>query len=215
MTTPSYSGTNNFDDPLVQPWYIEGWTSQGVNQDTIQAVTGLLTAPAPLPVNLVYAVVTGMYIDMDSNPLSGFLTFQLSESFSVVSNGTTYRMPARYAGRDNTDLALSMNNFGTGKVYIRRGLMSVTLMTTSNPAITTDSGNPLTYHVVEHFLGGQQFDITISDAEVSPVDLRSLVVPGSITPYDYDPADPTANEGFSPSAPSMVVVPGIIDGGTA
>lgn len=195
MTTPSYSGTNNFDDPLVQPWYIEGWTSQGVQQDTIQAVTGLLTSPSPLPVNLVYAVVTAMYIDMDSNPQPGFLTFQLSEGFSVVSNGTTYRMTARYAGRDNTEGALGMSNFGTGRIYIRRGLMSATLMTTLNPAITTDSGNPLTYHVVEHFLGGQQYDITISDAEVSPVDLRSLVVPGSVRAYAFDPAWPLSSGG--------------------
>lgn len=199
MTTPINNGTNNFDDPLVQPWYIEGWTAQGVTNDTIQAVTGLLTAPAPLPVNLVYAVVTAMYIDMDSNPLSGFLTFQLSEGFSVVSGGVTYRLPAdRLAGRDNTQNALGMSNFGTGKIYIRRGLMSVTLMTTSNPAIATDSGNPLSYHVTEHFIGGQQYDITISDAEVSPVDLRSLVVAGSVKPFDFDPAFPLGMYTYNP-----------------
>jgi len=76
--------------------------------------------------------------------------------------------------------------------------MSVTLMTTQNSAIVTDSGNPLTYHVVEHFLGGQQYDIAIPDSAVSPTDLRSLIVPGTIQPYAFDPVFPLANEGYVP-----------------
>lgn len=193
MTTPSYNGANNWDDPLVTPWNIMGWTAQAIPQDSIQAADNLFAA-APLPANLVYVVVQAPYFDFDGNPLSGFLTFQMSESFTVTSNGLTYRVPQRYAGRDNTALAGGRNNWGSGRIYIRRGLLSVTIMATQNVAIVTDSGNPLTYHVVEHFLGGQQYDIAIPDSAVSPVDLRTLIVPGTATPYAFDPAYPMGNE---------------------
>jgi len=194
---PSYNGTNNATDDLVQPWYIPGWTSQGAQQDTIAVTEGIADA-APLPSNLVYAVVQASYFDFDGNSLSGFLTFQMSESITVISNGITYRLPQRYAGRDNSILNTGLSNWGTGRIKIWRGLMSVTLMTTQNSAIVTDSGNPLTYHVVEHFLGGQQYDIAIPDSAVSPTDLRSLIVPGTIQPYAFDPVFPLANEGYVP-----------------
>lgn len=193
-TPPGYNGANNWDDPLVTPWNIEGWTAQNIPADTLQVANELLTSAAPLPANLVYCQVQGMYLDFDNNPLSGFLTFQTSEGFTVVSNGVTYRVPQRYAGRDNSLYSGGRANWGSGRIYIRRGLMSVTLMTTGNIAIVTDSGSPLSYHVVEHFLGGQQYDIVIPDSAVSPVDLRSLVVQGSLTTYAYDPAYPMGNE---------------------
>lgn len=197
MSTPSYNGATNADDPLVTPWNIRGWTAQAIPQDTVEVVD-FAGGPAPLPSNLIYAQVQGVYFDFDGNPLSGFLTFLTSEDFSVVSNGVTYRIPQRYAGRDNTYFPGGMNNWGSGKIFIRLGLMSVTLMCTQNVAIITDSGNPLTYHVIEHFLGGQQYDIAISDSAVSPVDLRSLIVSGSIAPYDFDPQNPAGVQGYLP-----------------
>jgi hypothetical protein len=185
---PTYNGANNSDDPLVTPWNIRGWTAQAIPQDTV-AVTTAASPSAPLPSNLVYAVVQAPYYDFDNNPLSGFLMFCMSEAITVTSNGKTYRIPARYAGRDVSQFAGAQNAWGSGKIYIRHGLMSVLLMTTDNPAIVTDSGSPLTYHVTEHFLGGQQFDITLPTSSVSPVDLRSLVVSGSIQTYNFDPTN--------------------------
>lgn len=193
MTTPLNNGANNQTDPLVTPWNIRAWTAQAIPADTI-AVANDINAPAPLPANLTYVQVTAQYLDFDNNGLSGFLTFMMSESITVVSNGVTYRLAARPAGRDDMTNTFGMNNFGSGRIYIRNGRMSVTLMTTQNVAIVTDSGSPLTYHVVEHFLGGQQFDISIPSSAVSPVDLRSLVVSGSIKEYGYDPMFPIGNE---------------------
>lgn len=215
MTVPSYNGAENQDDKLVQPWYIRGWTAQAIAADTVQVPSVTLSSgAAPLPSNLVYAQVQAPYFDFDNNPLSGFLTFLMSESITVTSNGLTYRLPARYAGRDSTLTPAGMNNWGSGKIYIRHGLMSVTLMTTQNSAIVTDSGNPLTYHVTEHFLGGQQYDIAISDGAVSPVDLRSVIVSGSIQPYGYDPMFPLGIESYTPITP-VAGVPNDIDGGSA
>ena len=193
---PSYDGANNADDTLVTPWNIMGWTAQAIPQDTVEVAADLF-GPSPLPASLVYAQVNAPYYDMDNNPLSGFLTFLMNDSVTITSNGIGYRMPARYAGRDNASTPGGMNNFGTGRIYIRRGLMSVTLMCTDMISLVTDSGNPLTYHVVEHFLTGQQYDITLPSASVSPVDLRSLIVSGSIAPYSYDPAYPMGNEGYA------------------
>lgn len=190
---PSNNGANNQTDHLVTPWNIMGWTAQAIAADTIQ-VADDINAPSPLPSNLLYAQVTGQYLDFDNNSVSGFLSFLMSESITVVSNGITYRLPARYAGRDSMTDPMGLSNWGTGKIYIRHGRVSVTLMTTDNVAIATDSGKPLTYHVVEHFLGGRQFDIILPGSSVSPVDLGSLIVSGTIAPYSFDPMFPLGVE---------------------
>ena len=88
----------------------------------------------------------------------------MSDGITLTSNGITYRLPARYAGRDNTLTPGGQNNWGTGRIYIRRGLMSATIFATDNSTMVTDSGNPLTYHVIEHMLGGQQYDISVPAA---------------------------------------------------
>ena len=200
MTSP-YDGTANITDDLVQPWFIPGWTAQAIPQDTVEALsTGGGQNPSsaflsqPLPDFLIYVQVTAPYFDMDRNPLSGFLTFLMSDGITLTANGMTYRLPARYAGRDNSLTPGGQNNWGHGRIYIRRGLASVTLFATDNSTIVTDSGNPLTYHVVEHMLDGQQYDISVPAASVSPADLRSLIVPGSIAPYDFDPVNPLGIE---------------------
>lgn len=197
MTTPSYNGANNATDPLVTPWNIRGWTAQAIPADTIEVANDPF-APSPLPSTLIYAQVNAPYFDMDNNPLSGFVSFMMSDSITISSAGKTYRLPARLAGRDNSLLPGGLNNWGTGRIYARRGLMSVTLMCTDAVGLVTDSGSPLTYHVVEHFLGGQQFDISVPSSTISPADLRSLIVSGTLAPYSFDPADPMANEGYQP-----------------
>lgn len=209
----SYNGANNQTDTLVTPWNISGWTAQAIPADTVQVVPGVFSA-APFPSTVVFAQLTASYFDFDSNPLSGFLTFWQADNATLTTGGKSYRLPARYAARDNSMLPGGMNNWGTGRIYIRRGQVSVTLMCTDNTGIVTDSGAGLSYHVVEHFMGGRQFDITVPMATVSPADLFSLIVPGSITGYAYDPADPEANEGYVPVTPASVMI-GVVDGGTA
>lgn len=209
-----YNGANNATDPLVTPWNIQGWTAQAIPADTI-AVAPNDFAPSPFPTNLVFAQVNGQYFDFDGNALPGFLTVTMNDSITVTQNSLTYRMPARMAGRDNSMQGLGLNNWGTGKIYIRKGQASFTIMCSDNSAVVTDSGQPLTYHVVEHFLGGQQYDITVPVAGTSPMDLRSRIVPGSTQAFAYDPMFPLANEGFTPP-----VTPGgngllDLDGGSA
>ena len=203
MTTPSpsYNGTDTSDQPLVSPWFIPGWSAQNIEQDTIEAVGSIGSGsnpggqfyPQPLPSFLQYVQVNAPYFDMDGNPLPGFVTFLMSDSITLVNNGFTYRLPGRYVGSDNTLTPGGLNNWGSGRIYIRRGLMSATVFATDNSTLVTDSGNPLTYHVTEHFLGGQQYDISVPAATVSPADLRSLMVSGP-TPYDFDPANPLGIE---------------------
>lgn len=189
MGTPAYNGTYNADDPLVAPWYLRGWTAQAIPEDTIQVQPGSFNSP-PFPSNLVFAQVTGNYFDMDSNALPGFLTLKMSDNITVNDSGVYYRMPSRYAGRDSSVNAFSFNNWGSGKIYIWRGQMSVTLFATDNADLTTDSGQPLTYYVEEHFMGGRTFSITVPEASVSPVDINSLIVAGTVGQYNYDPANP-------------------------
>jgi hypothetical protein len=194
MSMPVQNGANNSTDTLVTPWNIPGWNAQSIPMDSIEVTPGVFSA-APFPASVMFAQVTAPYYDLDSNPLSGFLTFWQTDNATLSSGGQSFRLPARYAARDNSNLPGGMNNWGTGRIYIRRGMISVTLLCTDNTGLVTDSGNPLTYHVVEHFLGGQQFDISVPSSTVSPSDLRSLVVSGTVKPYAYNPADPMASEG--------------------
>lgn len=196
MSMPSYNGANNANDPLVTPWNIEGWTAQNIPGDTIQVVPGTFS-PAPFPASVIFAQLVAPYFDFDGNPLSGFLTFMMSEGITLNLNNAVYRLPARLAGRDNTMSPGGANNWGSGRVYIRNGVASVTIMCSAQTGLVTDSGQPLTYHVTEHFMGGQQFDITVPSNTVSPTGLRTLVVPGSVAPYNFNPADPAANESSS------------------
>jgi hypothetical protein len=213
MSMPAYNGADNADDTLVSAWNTPGWTAQSIAADTIQTTPGLFSA-APFPTDIIFAQLVAPYFDFDGNPLSGFLTFMMSEGITITNVGKAYRIPARYAGRDNSMTPGGLMNWGTGRIYIRNGTASVTIMCTQQTGLVTDSGSPLTYHVTEHFLGGQQYDIIVPSNTVSPDDIRSLIVSGSVQPYNYDPADPTANEGYTPLVPSLSVN-NDIDGGGA
>lgn len=220
--TVGYNGTSNADDPLVQPWYIQGWTAQAIGADTIEASPAGLSAPANFPQDLVFVLVTHGYFDLDQSPLGGFLTFMMSDNVSISSGGNTIRMPARLAGWDASQTGFSWANWGSGKLYIRNGQVSVLLLATDNAGMTTDSGAPLTYWVSEHMMGGRTFQITAPSASSSPADLDSLIVAGSVQPYQYDPVNPMGNLLIPVPPPSNIVVPAsssndfsVIDGGSA
>jgi hypothetical protein len=45
--------------------------------------------------------------------------------------------------------------------------------------------------VTEHWQGGRRYQITVpSSSAPGPVDINSLIVPGSVKPYAYDPTFP-------------------------
>ena len=213
MSMPSYNGADNIDDGLVSAWNTPGWTAQQIAADSIPVTPGLFSA-APFPTDIIFAQLEAQYFDLDGNPLSGFLTFMMSDGITITRSGQGFYMPARYAGRDNSMTPSGLMNWGTGQIYIRQGTMSMTIMCTQQTGLVTNAGADLTYHVVEHFLGGRQYDIAVPSNTASPANLFALVVPGSIQPYSYDPADPLANEGVT-SLTSGLPSNNDIDGGGA
>lgn len=200
---PVYDGQNNADDRLVQPWYIAGWTAQNAAADSIEIVPGLLT-PDGFPAGLVYAEVTGSYFDMDGSALGGFLTLMMSDNVTITAASRTFRMPARLAGQDSTQTGFGRANWGSGVIYLGHGHLGVSLLCTDNAGLTTDSGQPLTYWVTEHFLGGRVYQISVPSATVSPVDINSLIVSGTVQPYSYDPVNPMGNWLIPMSKPNTV-----------
>lgn len=204
MTTPNsyapvYNGTNNADDPLVTPWWIPGWTSQNADTAKYQklANNGSFAGPG-FPSNLAFVNITGNYFDTNSSPLAGYVTIMMSDNITVVDNTITYRLPQRYTGTMNQPIAFAFNNFGNERLYLRLGQLNIqvfaTDQTTSGSTVTTDSGNAFFYYVTEHFLGGRTYHIQVPSASAgTAVDINSLIVPGTIGEYKYDPVFPDGN----------------------
>jgi hypothetical protein len=216
---PGYDGQENADDPLVQPWYIPGWTAQAAAADSVQVTAGDLT-PDGFPADLAYVNVTGSYYDLDGSPLGGFLTFLMSDNVTVTASGKTIRIPARLAGMTAQPTGYARQSWGSGIIYLERGHLAVTLLATDAEGMVTDSGDPLTYWVTEHFLGGRTYQVTVPAASDSPADISSLVVAGTASPYSYDPVSPMGSDLIPVLLPGSPQYPGrtesrVIDGGYA
>lgn len=201
MTTPgyfpSYNGTNNADDPLVQPWWIPGWTAQAIPQDTLIAGTSSALGAA-FPSNLAFVNITARYFDTNSSGAAGFLTIMMSDGITVEDSGTYYRLPQRLTGTMNQSLPFAYNNWGNGVLYIVHGLLSIQVFATdqtlSGSTVTTDSGGSLTYWVTEHMIGGRTYQISVPSSDSpGPVDINSLIISGTVQPYAYDPVNPMGN----------------------
>ncbi len=215
---PYYPGVDTYDQPLVDAWWTPGWNAQ--TKDYLVAPTLTGTFPGAPPVN--YLVVTHGYYDDDGSPLPGFLTFLPSDNVTFTSGSSTWRIPARLSG--TTTLSPQFTGFqwqqdASGSIYLYQGMLYVRLMCTDTSGIVTDSGDPLTYTVIEHFLGGQKFSVTTPSADVAtePIDLYSLMVTGSNTPYPFDPTNVLLDESplTTPLVPSAWGTGGDIDGGGA
>lgn len=197
MTTgywPVYDGKANASDTLVQPWFIKGWNAQDIPEDTEVAGTSSFLGPG-FPQNLAFTNITGQYFDGNSSGIPGFLTVYMSDNITVVDGSTTFRMPQRLTGTMNQALPLAYNNWGSGTLYLVSGRLNIevfcTDQTSDSSSITTDSSAPFRYWVTEHFIGGRQFQISVpSSSSPGPVDINSLIVAGSVTPYSYDPTFP-------------------------
>lgn len=192
----AYSGTYNWDDPLVAPWWIPGWTSQNreESQYELPANTGNPLNPF-FPTNLAFVTITGDFFDSNSSGISGFFTLMMSSGITVEDNGSYFRMPARLTGTMNNRLAFAYNNWGNGALFLWRGHLNIevfaTDQTASGSTIATDNGNPLFYFVTEHFMGGRTYHIQVpSSSSPGPVDIESLIVAGTIQEYKYDPVFP-------------------------
>lgn len=193
--------------------YVEGWTAQ--NNAAFPAPPDNGGWLDTFPVDQVYLQLCQYYYDGDSNGLGGFLTFWPSDSFTITENDVTWRVPQRLLGTltwpyDNAGVspwAFSME--GSGKIFIWNGWLTVRLAATDNPNLVTDSGDPLTYHVTEHFKGGREFDITVPGALATATNptLYAQIVSGSAVPYQYDPIDPMGYLGANLDIPPGYTAP--------
>lgn len=219
---PEYDGRVNITDDLISPWLIPGWNAQDIAEDSEQAGQSSLTGPF-FPSNLSFVRVTGQYFDANSSGIPGFLTFYMSDAITVVDGTDSFRMPQRPAGWMDFPSYLAYNNWGNGVIYLGMGKLDATVFATDQTAngstVTTDSGMPLTYWVTEHFIGGRQYQISVPSSDSpGPVDINTLIVPGSIQPYAYDPVNPMGNS-LVPlteySEPMYIPVSQDLDGGNA
>jgi hypothetical protein len=187
--------------PILPAWYVHGWTAQN------QLTANLPAPPNPnvpntFPADQVFTVLQQSYADGDANPLGGYLTFWPSEPYTITEGGQSWRIPQRLCGTmtwPSVDVGTSPYAFsleGSGRIFIWQSQLVVLLLNPANPHVTTDSGDPLTYHVIEHFRGGRQYDIafdqdTPQGAYIYGTDTQgSLIVEGSVKPFQFDPLDP-------------------------
>lgn len=194
MTTPSYPGVDTYGQPLVDAWWTPGWNAQTKAYLTAPSPGGNL--PGAPPITTVS--VSGSYFDEDGSPLVGFLTFQPSEDATLTVSGKSWRLPARLSG--TTTLGPYTTGWGwhqnsSGSIYLFRGQLFVTLMATDMSGLVTDSGQALYYTVIEHFLGGRKYQITVPSGDSTATqDINSLIVAGSVVAYQYDPTNVMADE---------------------
>lgn len=194
MSYPPYAGVDTYGQPLVDAWWTPGWNAQTKDYLVAPSPNGDLPgAPA-----LTYVQVTGSFWDEDGSPLSGFMTFQPSDSSTITANGNTWRLPARLAG--TTTISPYFTGWGwhqdsSGSIYLFRGRLVVNLMATDISGLVTDGGQPLTYTVIEHWLGGRKYSISVASADSGESqDISSLIVAGSVEPYPYDPSAPLQDQ---------------------
>lgn len=166
-------------EPLANPWYTPGWTSQEPDYAVIPASVFEL---AGFPSSAVYVNISGNFFDEDGNPIGGYLTFWPSSSLTMTSNSVTTVIPQRRVGQNLYDQG---SYFGSGKMFFSNGRLLVQLLATDNATVNMVPSN-FTYHVEEHFLGGRQYDISVPSISTSPVDINSLIIPGSITGDNQD-----------------------------
>lgn len=179
MTTQTFGGPDYSNQPLLPPWYMVGWTAQA---PTFQPAPVSPFAALPFPSDQVFVEITAMYYSGDGNPLAGYLTFQQSSDITITESGMTFRVPGRMVGLVPPGAYYGYAYRGTGRIYLFRGRLDVNLMATDNPNVTADSGTALVYHVKEYFMDGQNYDISVPKATSGPADIRSLIVPGTVSP---------------------------------
>jgi hypothetical protein len=183
MSLWSFPFADTVNEPLVDAWWIPGFTSQAPGY--IYATNPLLANGPGFPAGLNYVSINGSYYDTSGNPLSGYLTFWPSSPLTFDIDGHTTFMPQRYAGLNFS--LIGVNQMGDGKIYLQYGRLYVSVLATDNANMTPTS---FTYHVRENFEGGNQYDITAPSADDTAIqDIRSLIIPGTIRPIIDDDDD--------------------------
>lgn len=160
-------------EPLANPWYTPGWTSQN---PAYQVIPPNVFSIAGFPSGASYVTVTGNFFDDDGNPIAGYLTFYPSSSLILTSSSVTTVVPQRFVGQNLWDMPGAY--WGSGKIYLRNGNLLVNLLATDNSAVNMVPEN-FSYEVTENWLGGRTYNIVVPSTSSSPIDINSLIVPGS------------------------------------
>lgn len=172
------AGIDFFNQPLRDAWWTPGWTAQ--NQSYIPVPPNQFQQQG-FPPNLIYINIIGNYFDTDGNGTTGYLTFWPSSSLTISETGGYVTLEQRFAGQNEN--IIGMNTWGNGKIYLWNGQLAVALLATDQPNVTMVP-SAFSYHVVEKFAGGREYDITIPSAKsvnnVTGTDINTLIVPGSI-----------------------------------
>lgn len=183
MSLFTFPYADTINEPLVDAWWIPGFTSQAPSY--IYASNPLLANGPGFPSGLDFVAINGSYFDTSGNPLSGYLTFWPSSPLTFDINGHFTYMPQRYAGLNFS--LIGVNQMGDGKIYLQYGRLYVSVLATNNINMAPSA---FTYHVRENFVGGNQYDITAPIADDTQIqDIRSLIIPGTIRPITDEDDD--------------------------
>jgi hypothetical protein len=194
VTLPQLSGpgVDYEGQPLLDAWFTPGWTSQNERWLVAQ---GYGLSGVGWPADVPYAHVTHTYADMEGNALGGYLTFMPSDTVQYTESGTTWTLPPRPCGVTPWPVSYGALSFqgsylDSGKIFLTMGSLECYQLCSDASGLVTLAGDPLTFHVTEHWLGGSQFDISTPSASADPVDLYALMLTGSQQPYQFDPRQP-------------------------
>jgi hypothetical protein len=126
-------------------WSIIGWTAQ-------QAFPLTPNVPAiTLPPNFTVVAISAKFVDDEGQPLNGSAV-RFTPSVQRVADG---------------DTAVWLRGL---VAHIERGLLTTALLATDVVGVTPT----FSWHVEECFPGGQEYDILVPSATVSPVSLFAL-----------------------------------------
>jgi plastocyanin len=134
------------DDYYGDEWGTPGWTAQQPS-----TVASPQTTATPLPANFTAVTVTAKYVDNEGNALNGSLVRFRPSVRRVTDGDTVVWLREVHAWIDN-------------------GALSIDLLATDVSGVTP----AFTWHVQERFPGGEEYDISLPSATVSPVSLFSL-----------------------------------------
>lgn len=142
------------NDPILPPWYIPGW---GVQHPSYPANTD--TNPAlSLPTSLEFVNVVGTFFHIEGGPQPGSMTFTPSVALDWDDPDSEHVIRLNPAQQ---------------KVYLNKGQLYITLLASDNENVTP---NLFSYHVVENWMGGQEYDIIVPKDVTQPVEIKTLVV---------------------------------------
>jgi plastocyanin len=136
---------------MANDWYGDEWGSPGWTAQQPSTVAGPETPATSLPPNFAAVTVTAKYVDDQGDALNGSMV-RFRPSVSRVTDG---------------DTVVWLHEVHT---RIDKGVLSIDLLATDVAGVTP----AFTWHVKECFPGGEEYNVTLPSATVSPVSLFSL-----------------------------------------